>query len=460
MPLTITEYDTNKLSFVAAHKKDNLYIVYYNFVHAHILSDPINIDNHRTTFRINQKYSSKKIYFKPTSQEAHNKYIENKNNLDNKPSDSKNGLDNINVTDYAKKELLNKLIADGSIDINTLDNAKKKLVDELSVNGSINLKTLLDLFNKLDDSAKCFIDTDFKNKMANSKNGLDNELTGSDDFFTYIAALGDLKKKLVDKLSVDGSLDFNMLTDSQKNNLINELYKSDFNLTDLQKCLINNMIASKNDSGNKPYYVPLKPLQSWDQTQQITQVNNSDTKPYDPINSEYINNYTKFINFMNNIKLILKDDFVKKHVTGKNPDATSSCDIVLTVKTNKLNNINGAISNGNTKYSISLDELKYILRSNIICRLEVCPEYFYIGKRKKDGRENFRLGVTLKSLHIENDQLSKLPKRVETMIKYCENKDKINDIKQLESLYNNKIIPQYMSKKSIVSNILNASKNM
>jgi len=351
MPLSITEYDTSKLFFVAAHNKDNLYITYYNFVHAHILSDPINIDNHRTTFRINKKHSTKKIYFKPTSSEAHSKYIENKNNLDNNINDPTNKPWNIKYKFWF--------------------NGNFKQIDQV------------DPIKQIDQV----------------------------DPIKQIDQVDPIKQ--IDQVDPIKQID------------------------------------------------QVDPIKQIDQVDPIKQIDQVDPiKQIDPINEEYINNYNKFISFMNKIKLILKDDFVKKHVTGKNPDTTTSCDIVLTVKTNKLNNINGAITNGGIKYSISLDELKYILRSNVVCRLEVCPEYFYIGKRKKDGSENFRLGVTFKSLHIENDQLSKLPKRVEIMIKYTDNKDKINDIKQLDDLYNNKIIPRYMSKKSIVSNILNSAKNI
>jgi hypothetical protein len=291
MPLNITDYDTSKLSFIAAHKKDNLYIVNYNFVQAHILSDPINFHNHKTIFKINRQYSNKKIYFKQST-----------------PEDKKQST----------------------------QEDKKQSTQE----------------------------------------------------------------------------DKNQSTPEDKNQSMQEGKKQ-------------SMQEGKNQS-------------TQEDNNQIT----------------YINNYTNFINFINKIKLILKEDFVKKHISGKNPSTSSSAELVLTVKTNKLNNINGAITNGSVKYSISVDELKYILRSEIVCRLEVCPEYFYMGY-KKDGSENFRLGVTLKSIHIENDQLNKLPKRIEIMIKYSENKDKIDEIKQLDVLYNTPILPKYISKKSIVNRIVN-----
>jgi len=266
MPLEITDYDLNKISFIAANNKDNLYIVYYNFVHAHLLSGPIDINNHNITVKVNRKYGSTKIYFRPV---------------------------------------------------------EKSHDEKLETCASIDLK----------------------------------------------------KQETVD--------------------------------------------ANRNNS------------------------------------HEYSDNYNKFITFVNRIRSLLCEDFMKKNIAGKSPDLITPYDVVLTVKTNKFNNISGGISNGGTKYSISTNELMYILKSKIVCKLEVSPEYFYIGKRKKDGHDNFRLGIVLKSLHIENDQLHKLPKRIEVMIKYGTNKDKINDIKQLDQLYDNKIKPMYVSKKTIMDNILN-----
>jgi hypothetical protein len=186
-------------------------------------------------------------------------------------------------------------------------------------------------------------------------------------------------------------------------------------------------------------------------------------QPTNETSNQHINNFNEFVKCINKIKDSLYNDFVKKRLVDTN--TTNVCtpyEIVLAVKTNKTNkynNITGAITNNGTKYTIRLDELMCIINSDIICRLEVCPEYFYLKKCKKVyNNETFILGVVLKSLHIDDDQLHKLPKRIEILIKYGINKDKIHDIKLLNNMYNNTIRPQYKSKKTIIDNILNFDK--
>lgn len=214
----------------------------------------------------------------------------------------------------------------------------------------------------------------------------------------------------------------------------------------------NKIIMKRNYNSNKLYFT--KPLQPTKQSD-----NSSLDTPTETTNS-HVTNFNEFIKFIDKIKGSLSNDFVKKRLTNTNtnPILSTPYNIILTVKTNKSNNINGAITHNGTKYTIRLDELMCVIKSDIICRLEVCPEYFYLGKCSEGGGENFRLGVTLKSIHIEEDQLHKLPKRIEILIKYGITKDKIHDIKLLDKLYNTQIIPQYKSKKTIIDNILDFDK--
>ena len=167
----------------------------------------------------------------------------------------------------------------------------------------------------------------------------------------------------------------------------------------------------------------------------------------------YDTNFNKLVNCINTLKKNINDDYIKKSYNNKTPITDSYYDLILSVRTNDSGSIHGLINYNGSKFNITFDDLKYILGRKLKCKIEVCPEYFYIGKNTK-GVDDFRLGLLIKNIIIEEDQLDKFPKNLHTIIKYGADQNKINDIKALKDLYTKPIKPSYKSKRDIINTIM------
>jgi len=169
--------------------------------------------------------------------------------------------------------------------------------------------------------------------------------------------------------------------------------------------------------------------------------------------TKYVNNFNKLTDCVNKLKKNINDDYIKKSYNNKTPTTDSYYDLILSVRTNDSGSIHGLINYNGSRFNVSFNDLKYILGRKLKCKIEVCPEYFYISKNSK-GVDDFRLGLMIKNIIVEEDQLDKFPKNLNTVIKYGADQNKINDIKVLKDLYTKSIKPSYKSKRDIVNTIM------
>lgn len=170
-------------------------------------------------------------------------------------------------------------------------------------------------------------------------------------------------------------------------------------------------------------------------------------------NEQHKLNLTKLVNLADKLKKSLNDDYIKKSYNNKTPTIDSYYELVLSIRTNASGISHGLINFNESNFNISFEDLKYLLAKKLKCKIKVCPEYFYIGKNR-NGQDDFRLGLTIKSIIVDNDQLEKFPLNLYTIIKYNADQDKINDIKVLKDIYTKPVRPSYKSKKDIVSAII------
>lgn len=170
---------------------------------------------------------------------------------------------------------------------------------------------------------------------------------------------------------------------------------------------------------------------------------------------EYMKNYNDLVEHINKISETLNGDFLKKAYNNKKPIIKNFYDFVVVVKPNKRGVINKLVNYKGKKFNIEYSELKYLFTRGIKCRLELCPDYFYVSSNKYTGKDVFKLGLTLKGIHIDSSCINSLPKRLGVMLKYGEDSDKLNDMKDLQFMYNERIRPHYTSKSDIINNILN-----
>ena len=171
---------------------------------------------------------------------------------------------------------------------------------------------------------------------------------------------------------------------------------------------------------------------------------------------KYIANFNKLTECINRLKKTINDDYIKKSYNNKTPTTDSYYDLILSVRTDDSGSIHGLLNYKGSKFNVSFNDLKYILGRKLKCKIEVCPEYFYIGKNVK-GVDDFRLGLMIKNIIVEEDQLDKFPKNLNAIIKYGADQNKINDIKMLKDIYMKPINTSYKSKRDIINTIMESN---
>jgi hypothetical protein len=169
---------------------------------------------------------------------------------------------------------------------------------------------------------------------------------------------------------------------------------------------------------------------------------------------KHTGNYMALYNLVEKIRKELKDEYMNKSYTDKDPSLSLFCDMELVYHLTNDSVLKGILKYDNKRYDINYGEFNYIIKSGLECQLELSPDYFFISNSKKDGKSTdyLRLGLVLKAIHIDEDQLDSLPPSLGYKLKYAIDPKKIEGIRKLTDMYNVEVTP-YTSKYKIMQNV-------